>query len=72
MADAKSGSRERGGEGRLRSLGAETRWPPKRSAANARRPLGPRTARGDNDVPLPRSFSGQRVAPRSAPIPHPS
>lgn len=69
MADAKSGSRERG-EGKLRRRAPGSRGPPKRSAANTTGSLGPRIPRTDSEDPLPRSFSGP--ADRGGRVPSPT
>lgn len=69
MADAKSGSRERG-EGKLRRLAPGSRGAPKRSAATITGSPGPRISRTDRDDPLPRSLSGP--ADRGGHVPSPT
>lgn len=71
MADAKSGSRERG-EGKHRRLAPGSRGAPKRSAANITGSLGPRIWRTDRNDRLLHSFSGPGDPGGHVPSPTPA
>lgn len=70
MADAKSGSREGGGEASQNHFGDQ--WAPETFRHEHNRMLRPRTSRRESDGPLLRSFSSTAASQRPRPIPHPS
>lgn len=70
MADAKSGSREGGGEASQNHSGDQ--GTPETFRHEHNRILRPRTSRRESDGPLLRSFSGPAASRRPRPIPHPS